>query len=292
MRIINAEQCENLFAKDKIMQVRSGDENTVDGSRLNLLQKGDADALREKGNKKAVRQLVEQLQRDVDAQMELKERQSRQKQLASENKKCMECIKEQKAAEEAILETGSVTIDDISAGDISLMMQSIERPDTLTKADKEKLASFSADKETVVRNEAVSLIKSRDIQRNNERKKAIGYSIDDTKVELEKKHGMVDAKKEAEYILESIEENIVSDLRKSGMEKIEERRKEEEEKAEKAEKQQREVEQPSERDALQIQELQQQVQRQELLQNKVLKMKEEECLLDDDLLGLTVDDVI
>lgn len=289
MRIINAEQSENLFAKDRTMQVRSGEKATVDGSNLNFLQKGDADALRKKGNKKAVRLLVEQLHRDVDAQMELKERQSRQEQLASENKKCMECIKEQKAAEEAILETGSVTMDDICAEDISLMVQSIERPDTLTKAGKEKLASFSADKETVVRSEAVSLIKSRDIQRNSEIKKAIGESIDDTKIELEKKHGMVDAKKEAEGILENVEENIVSDLRKSGMEKIEEKCKEEEEKAK---EQQQEAEQSSGGGSFNIQELQQQVERQELLQNKVMKMKEEEYLLDEDLLGLTVDDVI
>lgn len=289
MRIINAEQSENLFAKDKMMQVRSGEKATVDGSNLNLLQKGDADALRKKGNKKAVRQLVEQLQRDVDAQMELKERQSRQEQLASENKKCMECVKEQKAAAEAILETGSVKMDDISAGDISLMVLSIERPDTLTEADKEELASFSADKETVVRNEAVALIKSRDIRRNNEIKKAIGESIDDTKVELEKKHGMVDTKKEAEGILENVEENILKDLRKSGMEKIEEKRKEEEEKAK---EQQQEAEQSSVGGSFNIQELQQQVERQELLQNKVMKMKEEEYFLDEDLLGLTVDDVI
>lgn len=292
MRIINAEQSENLFTKDKTMQVRFGKGYTVDGSNLNLLQKGDADALRKKGNKQAIRQLVEQLQKDVDAQMELKERQNRQEQLASENRKCMECIKEQKAAEEAILATGSVTKEEISSEDISLMVRSIEQPDTLTEDDKERLASFSTDKETVVRSEAVSKIKAREMQRNNEKSKEIGKSITETMIELEKTHGMVDAKKEAEYILENVEKNILSDLRKSGMEKIEEKRKEEEEKAEKAEEQQQEVEQPSEGDALQIQELQQQVQRQELLQNKVLKMKEEECLLDEDLLGLTVDDVI
>lgn len=196
---------------------------------------------------------------------------------------------ENKAAENAVLETGSVSMDDISAGDISLMVRSINRPDTLTEEDKERLASFSPDKEVVVRSEALYQIKTREMQANNQKRKTIGESIEETKVELEKTHGMTDAKKEAESILENVEKGILSDVRKSGMEQIEKKRKEEEEKAK---EQQQKEEESGNGNTLHTQELQQQVERQELIQNKVLKMKEEEHLLDEDLIGLTVDDTI
>ena len=188
-----------------------------------------------------------------------------------------------------MLETGSVSMDDISAGDISLMVRSINRPDTLTKEDKERLASFSPDKEVVVRSKAVYQIKSREIHANNFTRKEIGKSIEETKVELEKTHGMTDAKKEAESILEHTEKSILSEARTSGMEQIEKKQKEEEEKAK---EQQQKEEDSGNGETLHTQELQQQVERQELIQNKVLKIKEEELLIDEDLIGLTVDDTI
>ena len=290
MRIMDVDHSEKLFAQDNMAQASLGEKGTVDGRNLKFLQKGDAEELRKKGNKQAVRRLVEQMQKDVDAQLELEERQMKQEQYASENSQCMECIKENKAAEEAVLETGSVSMDDISAGDISLMVRSINRPDTLTKEDKERLASFSPDKEVVVRSKAVYQIKSREIHANNFTRKEIGKSIEETKVELEKTHGMTDAKKEAESILENTEKSILSDVRKAGMEQIEEKRKEEEE--EKAKEQQQKEEDSGNGETLHTQELQQQVERQELIQNKVLKIKEEELLIDEDLIGLTVDDTI
>lgn len=289
MRIMGADYGEKLFAQDKMEQAGLGEKGSVDGRNLKFLQNGDAEELREKGNKQAVRRLVEQLQKDVDTQLELEERQTKQEQYALENTKCMECIKEHKEAEEAVLESGSVSMDDISAGDVSLMVRNINRPDTLTKEDKERLASFSPDKEVVVRSKAVQQIKSREIDANNDKRKAIGISIDETLIELEKSHGMVDAKKEAESILENTEKSILSDVRKAGMEQIEEKRKEEEEKAK---EQQQKEEESDNTSPLHTQELQQQVERQELIQNKVLKMKEEEHLLDEDLLGLNVDDMI
>lgn len=289
MRIMDVDHSEKLFAQDNMAKASLGEKGTVDGRNLKFLQKGDAEELREKGNKQAVRRLVEQMQKDVDAQLELEERQMKQEQYASENTQCMECIKEHKEAEDAALQTGSVTMDDVSAGDVSLMVRSINRPDTLTEEDKERLASFSPDKEVVVRSRAVYQIKSREMQANNDKRKAIGVSIDETKIELEKTHGMTDAKKEAESILEYTEKSILSDARTSGMEQIEEKRKEEEEKAK---EQQQKEEESGNGDTLHTQELQQQAERQELIQNKVLKMKEEELLLDEDLIGLTVDDTI
>ncbi len=289
MRIMDVDHSEKLFAQDNMAQASLGEKGTVDGRNLKFLQKGDAEELRKKGNKQAVRRLVEQMQKDVDAQLELEERQMKQEQYASENSQCMECIKENKAAEEAVLETGSVSMDDISAGDISLMVRSINRPDTLTKEDKERLASFSPDKEVVVRSKAVYQIKSREIHANNFTRKEIGKSIEETKVELEKTHGMTDAKKEAESILEHTEKSILSEARTSGMEQIEKKQKEEEEKAK---EQQQKEEDSGNGETLHTQELQQQVERQELIQNKVLKIKEEELLIDEDLIGLTVDDTI
>ena len=199
------------------------------------------------------------------------------------------------------MESYGVAEEDIDRSHKGLIRKSLTQPEKLTAEDKETLAAIPDSQKDILTCEVMQDIHTNEIDNDRERKKAAGQAIDDFKVELLKEHPMVDAQKEADAIMEEAKQTALGMLFEEGKDKIDNDIKENEEAQEKKEEEKKEEEQRTEKDSARteqmniqdsISELQNAAVKHEKVQREVKRIMDEELLIEDDLKGLNLDELL
>lgn len=257
------------------------------------------ESVQERARKRALKKLVSQMEQDLETDDALKECETRKQEASDDIKVRQQQIKELDKAKEQVLEVNGMTDEDVDWNKLHLVETSITHPENLTTEDKNTLAQIPDTQKTILLCEAMKNIHGKEISNDNMRKEALGRAEAEMEIEQLKVHPMVDAKKEADAIMEEARKTVLDKLTEEGIDRIDEEREEAEEIQEKKEEEQQQVKERAEDGELQpeqtewmdsVREMQNVSQKQEKIQRAVKELLAKELLLDDDLLGINVDE--
>lgn len=268
---------------------------------VKVLEKNSVVAVEEKAQKRALKKLVDQMVNDIkddDILTGYQEVKTKASEDIQKRKKQMEDLA---SAKEEIMNGNNMTEEDIDRKNSWLVRKSLTQPEKLTAEDKKELASMPTVQRDILTFEAMQDIHKSEIANDQERKKVAGQAAEEFKIELLKEHLMVDAQKEADAIMEEASQIAFKMLIEEGKDKIdsdmEENKEIQEKKAEekkeqekRAEKDCSEIEQSEMRDV--IEDLQNVAEKHEKIQREVKMIMEKKLLIDDDLKGLNMDELL
>lgn len=270
--------------------------NSIFSNNQNKADKNSIAGVQNQAQKKALRKLVNQMKEDLKTDDALKECET-QKELASDDMKVrQEQIQELDDAKEKLLESYGMTDEDIEWQYKSLVKRSLTQPDKLSAEDKETLANLPDSQKSILLCEAMKEIQEAEIKSDKMTKASLSQTESEIAIERLKQHPMTDAKKEADAIMENAKQTVLSMLREQGTNRIDEEMKELQEKQEaKGEEEEKQAQhsQPEQTALVDtVQELQNASQQQEKVQSAVKELMAKELLVEDDLKGIDVDELL
>ena len=278
-------------------QVKNG---TIHAGSLKAVETGVA-GIKEKAQKKALKKLVDQMVKDLKNDDVVTDLEKRSEASTEDIQVRQQQVKDLEEAKEKLMESYHVTEEDIDRSKMGLVMRSLRTPEKLSAEEKRELDEMPDVQRDVLTFDAMKIIHQKEMENDKEIKKASGKAISDFKVELLKDHPMADAQKEADDIMDEAKQTVLDILREEGTDKIEEnieknekiQEKEEEKKKEQEEKTQKsnvQTEQSDIQDSMK--DLQNVAKEHEKVQREVKKLMDKEILIDDDLKGINVDELL
>lgn len=279
-------------------QVKNG---TIYAGNTNVTENNFVTTVKQSAQKRALKKLVDQMMDDLKNDDVITGYGEMKEQASEDMKTRQQQVQDLEVAKEQMMESYHMTEEDIDRTDAGLVMRSLTQPDKLSAEDKKRLAEIPDAQKGILICEAMQTIHQREMNNDQEIKKAAGKATEDFKVDLLKVHPMTDAQEEAEAIMEDARQTVLGMLKEEGINKIDKNIKENEEIQEKKEEEKKEEENRTEKNSTQteqlgiedsIKELQNVVKEHEKIQREVKNFMNKEILIDDDLKGINLDELL
>lgn len=279
-------------------QMKNG---SIYAGKVKVVEKISAVGVKEKAQKRALKKLVDQMKNDIkddDILTQYKEIQTKASEDILERQKQIEDLEN---AIGEVMNGNNMTEEDIDRKNSWLVRKSLTQPEKLTAEDKKQLAAMPAVQRDILTFKAMQDIHKSEIANDQERKKVVGQATEEFKIELLKGHLMVDAQKEADAIMEEASQTAFKMLIEEGKDKIDTDMEESKEIQEKKAEEKKEQEKRTEKDCSEIEQLEMRdfienlqnvAEKHEKIQREVEMIMKKELLIDDDLKGLNMDELL
>ena len=284
--------------KANVKQVKNG---AIYAGNVKSTSKNSAAGVKENAQKRALKKLVDQMVNDLKDDDVIAGYEERKEQASEDIQTRQKQLQSLSDAKEQMMEAYHLTEEDIDRTNFGLVRKSLMQPENLTEEEKNKLAEMPVSQRDILTCEVMQDIQQKEINNDNAIKKAAGKAIEDFKVLLLKDHPMVDAQEAASAIVEEAKQTVLGMLREEGTDKVDNDLKKNEEIQEKKEEEKKEEEKRTKKSSSQteqsdmkdsVKDLQDIAKEHDKIQREVKNLMDKELLIDDDLKGLNLDELI